>query len=228
MRLNSSQCSAPVANLSRAHSTPKARHSRRVNAWWQPVEQQKRPRRTSPSHPIRDLLRSKACKPYLRVIDSETAIAKFCTQGLDGRDRALARELASGTVRWYILLKAQLEPLLAKRLKDPNARRAALAGACIRSTFTRIPPHAAVSTSVELAKRVKLGRAAGLVNGVLRRFIREQDAIVATELPEACKPPAPDGLQPSLSDFWRRVGLGSTGNERSRTLQPADQQPVHL
>ena len=144
----------------------------------------------------------------------ETAIAKFCTQGLDGRDRALARELASGTVRWYILLKAQLEPLLAKRLKDPMLE-ALLSLGLYQINFTRIPPHAAVSTSVELAKRVKLGRAAGLVNGVLRRFIREQETIIATELPKAMQAACPGWLAAELEatfgDAWVSVAQAMNG-----------------
>lgn len=146
----------------------------------------------------------------------ERAIAKFGAQSFDGRDRALVRELASGTVRWYILLNAWLEPLLAKPLKDPTLG-ALLSLGLYQIAFTRIPPHAAVSTSVELAKRLKLGRASGLVNGVLRRFIRERDTIVQAKLPEATQAACPNWLATELEatygDAW--VSIAQAANSRA-------------
>jgi len=41
--------------------------------------------------------------------------------------------------------------------------------------FTRIPQHAAVSESVEMAKKINIPWASGLVNGVMRRYQREAE-----------------------------------------------------
>ena len=58
---------------------------------------------------------------------------------------------------------------------------------------------------------MKLGRAAGLVNGVLRRFIREQETIIATELPKATQAACPGWLAAELEATFGDACPGSTG-----------------
>lgn len=45
--------------------------------------------------------------------------------------------------------------------------------------YTRIPPHAALAETVEGAVAIKRPQLKGLINGVLRQFQRQQEALLA-------------------------------------------------
>ncbi len=83
------------------------------------------------------------------------------------RDRAAAHRLAAGTLRRLGTLDAVLEPLLRKAPPLPvrHVLRLGAAGLVLLGT----PAHAAVATSVGLARARGLAPFAGLVNAVLRR-----------------------------------------------------------
>ncbi len=105
---------------------------------------------------------------------------------LSQRDRALAVRLVYGTLAWRGLLDwhlARLAQRTPQRLALP-VRTVLRLGLYQLLRLERVPAHAAVSTSVDLAKRVAPA-AAGLVNAVLRRAARERDA-----------PPVPDIADP--------------------------------
>lgn len=92
---------------------------------------------------------------------------------LPARDRAFLHELALGTLR----RRAALDFVCARLLDSPFSRldaplKAALRLGAYQLLHMRVPPRAAVSESVELA-RESAPRAAGLVNAVLRRLARE-------------------------------------------------------
>jgi 16S rRNA (cytosine967-C5)-methyltransferase len=91
----------------------------------------------------------------------------------DERDRALVHELVLGTLRRRGWLDHVLAGLSSRPLRTlaPGVREALRLGA-YQLLYTRVPPHAAVSESVELA-REREPRASGFVNAVLRRLERE-------------------------------------------------------
>lgn len=88
------------------------------------------------------------------------------------QDRALATALVLGTLRWQIKLDTEISGLL----KRPSARMAPEVQAALRlgayqlEYMDRIPAHAAIGESVELAKRAGETFAAGMVNAVLRKM----------------------------------------------------------
>jgi 16S rRNA (cytosine967-C5)-methyltransferase len=82
---------------------------------------------------------------------------------LDDRDRGLATELVYGVTRRRRALDAAARPFIRRPL-DPDVRAAIRIGT-YQLLEQRVPAHAAVSESVDLAPR----RASGLVNAVLRR-----------------------------------------------------------
>jgi 16S rRNA (cytosine967-C5)-methyltransferase len=90
--------------------------------------------------------------------------------GLSGRDAALATELAYGTLRGQGSYDAVLAICCDRDLGriDPPVRQVLRLGAH-QLLSTRIGAHAAVATSVDLAKDVSGPRPAGFVNAVLRR-----------------------------------------------------------
>jgi 16S rRNA (cytosine967-C5)-methyltransferase len=93
---------------------------------------------------------------------------------LPPRDRALASRLAYGTVAWQRRLDWHLAQLTHRDAAtlDVSVRLILRLGLYQLLCLDRVPPHAAVSTSVDLAKR-EAPAAAGLVNAVLRRATRD-------------------------------------------------------
>lgn len=93
-------------------------------------------------------------------------------------ERALLQELCFGTLRWQPRLDAYLQRLLDKPLrgKDSDIQALLLLG-LYQLLYTRIPDHAAIAETVEVARELKKPWATKLINGVLRRFQREQDAL---------------------------------------------------
>lgn len=102
------------------------------------------------------------------------------TDGLDLRDAALARAIHDSVIRRWLTLRAVLGPRLTMPFDEmePKLKAVLLAGAAQLLLLDKIPPHAAVSESVEWAKRHVRAKAGGLVNAVLRRL---NDAIVGRE-----------------------------------------------
>ncbi len=91
----------------------------------------------------------------------------------DPRDRALAHEIVLGTLRRRGWLDHVLGALSSRPLDalDQGVREALRIGA-YQLLYLRLPPHAAVSESVELAGEHE-PRAKGFVNAILRRLGRE-------------------------------------------------------
>jgi 16S rRNA (cytosine967-C5)-methyltransferase len=95
-------------------------------------------------------------------------------------DRRLATRLVLGTIAWRARLDYELERFCGRDLAGIQAEALTIMrmGLLQIRFLDRIAAHAAVSTSVELAKRSHESRvAAGFVNAVLRRATREKVAL---------------------------------------------------
>ena len=103
------------------------------------------------------------------LLASETAKAR-----LSPEDRRLAWELVLGVSRRWGTLSAQLDELLKEPFEKlpEDVKRALVLGAYQSVYLEKIPPHAIVNESVELAKRVHASFG-GLTNRVLKRLIQE-------------------------------------------------------
>ena len=89
---------------------------------------------------------------------------------LDNRDIALTQELAFGTIRWQLFYDRVIEES-AKRYSDEiDIKTLVVLRLGVHQILgMRIPAHAALDETVELAKQFVSRGAAGFVNGVLRR-----------------------------------------------------------
>ncbi len=92
----------------------------------------------------------------------------------DERDRALLVELTAGTLRWRAALDALLAQCSRRPLDQltPAIRGILRLAAYQLERLDRIPAHAVLNESVELARAVGEARAAGFVNAVLRTLLR--------------------------------------------------------
>jgi 16S rRNA (cytosine967-C5)-methyltransferase len=114
-------------------------------------------------------------------------------RGLTGRDAALATELAYGTLRGRGSYDAVLAVCCDRKLSalDPPVREVLRLGAH-QLLGTRVQPHAAVATSVDLIREVSGPRPAGFVNAVLRR-VASRDWPAWLEIAAPARGPDPAG-----------------------------------
>lgn len=125
-----------------------------------------------------------ALKICLNVIEDGRSLSQVLTEGLaqfsDRRERSFTQNLVLGTLRWQLRLEAIRSQLLKKKLKakDEDVNQLILIG-LYQILYMETPEHAAVGSTVEVVSRLKKPWAKGLVNGVLRSFLREKDAICA-------------------------------------------------
>lgn len=95
--------------------------------------------------------------------------------GLDPRDSSLATELTYGTLRGLGLYDAVAARAADRHPADLDPRTASAVRMGVHQLLsTRIADHAAVSATIDALRRAGGGRAAGLVNAVLRR-VAERD-----------------------------------------------------
>ena len=176
--------------------------------------------------------RTLALRVITRVFD-EGAYADRAFTGeaekarVDARDRALAMHLAFGTVQRRRTLDAALEEIATRPVQRLERRLAhVLQLGVFQILFADgIPPHAAVSESVELARRAIGPRATGLANAVLRRIAAEGPAWYAA-LPEDDAEDA--ALRHSLPDWIAELWFEAYGEERGRALCAAANTPPAL
>jgi 16S rRNA (cytosine967-C5)-methyltransferase len=120
----------------------------------------------------------------VRVLQQRRAGGKFIEDLLEtalhgtqlsSPDRALCQEIVYGIVRW----QATLDWLIARktdgREQKPALQNLLRLGLYQIFRLDRIPDHAAVNETVELAKQNGFGAQAGFVNAVLRGYLREHD-----------------------------------------------------
>jgi 16S rRNA (cytosine967-C5)-methyltransferase len=94
------------------------------------------------------------------------------------RDRALLQQLCFGCLRFIPRLEALLAELLSKPLRDrDDDLRGLLLVGLYQLDETRIPDHAAVAATVAATRALGKGWAKGLVNAVLRRYLRERQPL---------------------------------------------------
>jgi 16S rRNA (cytosine967-C5)-methyltransferase len=139
-------------------------------------------------------------------------------------DRRLAHEMAAGVLRRQTALDSRLTPLVSRGLDRvaPELLDVLRLGAFQLTVLDRVPAHAAVDTSVTLAKETAGDKAGGLVNAVLRKLSRttplpaETTARTAARLAEVHSHPL------WLVERWLdRYGLEDT----QRLLQWNDRRP---
>lgn len=96
---------------------------------------------------------------------------------LDTRDRSLVNQLVYGVIRHQRSLDALIDVLGKKKAhqQPPQLRRIFHLGLYQLRYLNQIPASAAVNTSVDLAVLNGLGKLKGVVNGVLRNYLRQAE-----------------------------------------------------
>ncbi|MCX7067574.1 MAG: 16S rRNA (cytosine(967)-C(5))-methyltransferase RsmB [Methylococcales bacterium] len=90
------------------------------------------------------------------------------------KDKAFVQAISYGVCRQYHRLDFILSQLLDKPLKDSEIKALALVG-LYQLSFMRVKAHAAVSETVLATKKKPWAK--GLLNALLRRYLREQETL---------------------------------------------------
>jgi 16S rRNA (cytosine967-C5)-methyltransferase len=180
----------------------------------------------------------------LRAVDERDAYANLVLpsllreaeqKGMDRRDAALATELVYGTLRQQGSYDAIIAACIDRPLRevDPPVLDVLSLGAH-QLLATRIPTHAAVSATVELARAVLGDGRAKFVNAVLRRIsAQDLDAWLAQVAPPyeedaedhlAVVYSHPRWVVAALWDALGRWQPGSAGREAIEQLLAADNE----
>lgn len=155
--------------------------------------------------------------------------ARACAEVFEGRSAddalepwathphgAAVRAIALGTLRWHFRLRALLKPLLARGQKLSAPIAALLEVGAHQLEYSQHRPELSVDAAVEAARILQQPRAAGLVNAVLRRFLRERDARVqALRCDPASQSAHPHWLYERLIAAWptQSAALLAANNE---------------
>ena len=137
------------------------------------------PARTAAFHALRAVERDHA--------DLPSALARSREHLDDERDRALAAEIVTGTLRW----QRSLDHLIAHFSRRPLTRLDADVVTILRLSLyqvlhlDRVPASAVVDDAVNLTRAARKTSAAGFVNAVLRSILRERHRLPLPARPSA-------------------------------------------
>ena len=145
--------------------------------------------------------------------------------GLEGRDRARAQFLSFGAVQRKGTSDAIVREFSKRGHRTGPASASALRLGLFEIFFSAgAAEHAAVDQAVEATREAGEGRAAGFVNAILRRAIREREAIehrlADDSTPSACS--FAHSMPVWLVEMWWE----ELGPERTRSLCAAMNRPV--
>ncbi|HEU5182554.1 MAG TPA: 16S rRNA (cytosine(967)-C(5))-methyltransferase RsmB [Candidatus Polarisedimenticolia bacterium] len=143
----------------------------------------------------------------------------------DERDRRLAKELVSGTLRNLATLDAALEDLSGVALEriDGHLLGPLRIGLYQILHLDRIPPSAAVNESVKLARSTSGTRGAGFVNAVLRKAVNGRDRLRA--MPDQGLDAAALALQFSVPEWIVARWLDRWGQDETHDLLRSMSRP---
>lgn len=137
------------------------------------------PRSSDPRSVVLDALEAVLGHKKLldEVLDADQRLPKFSE-----RDRGFVRLLVATTLRRLGQIDAVVDACLERGLPAKAIRvRNMLRIGAAQLLFLQTPPHAAISTTVDLAKNSPLAGFAKLINAVLRRLDREGREWVAAQ-----------------------------------------------
>jgi 16S rRNA (cytosine967-C5)-methyltransferase len=169
-----------------------------------------------------------------RVLQRRAAADEFTETLLDralagskmsAPDRGLCRELVFGCVRWQAALDWLIAQKTGGRDQRPGLQVLLRLGLYQIFWLDRIPEHAAVHETVELAKRNGFGGQAGFVNAVLRGYLREADATRALLAELKTTQPAIGWSHPEwLVERWQKI----FGTEKTLALLEWNNTPAKI
>lgn len=143
-------------------------------------------------------------------------------------DRSFTTELVYGCTRRRRTLDALIDQLGRKSAtqQPPDLRVILHLGLYQLRYLSQVPPSAAVTTTVDLAKQNRLGALSGFVNGLLRQYLRRSTEADPLQLPDV--PSDRLAIQYSYPDWLTRLWIEQFGLEVAETLCDWFNQPPSI
>ncbi len=166
---------------------------------------------------------------YLNEAFTDIALDRVLGQhSLKNVDRALVSELVYGVVRRRRSLNALIDQLGKKKAaqQPPELLIILHLGLYQLRYLEQIPAFAAVSTSVEVAKTNGWKKLAGVVNGILRTYIRQAENQEPLQLPS--EPISRLGILHSFPDWIVKIFMAQLGEEETEQLCTWFNQPAKI
>lgn len=156
--------------------------------------------------PKASMARQASLKALKQVFGGQSlsAVQAHTTDKLeDARDRGLANEIVNGVLRWRWQLEFFISCLVKKPLKKKDIEvQLILLMAIYELKECRTPDYAVINESVELVRKTGRKWAAGLVNAVLRGFVREKEKLISSIKDESVKYSHPDWMLKKIKNDW--------------------------
>jgi 16S rRNA (cytosine967-C5)-methyltransferase len=136
------------------------------------------PARTAAFHGLRAITAQR--------VDLPAALVHSRTQLTDERDRALAAEILTGTLRWQRALDHLIEHFAQRPLSrlDPDVLSILRLSLYQLLHLDRVPASAVVDDAVDMTRGARKQSAAGFVNAVLRSILRNRHRLPLPPRPE--------------------------------------------
>ena len=147
--------------------------------------------------------------------------ARDLLRDLDSRDQAEAREISWGTVRWWYRYREAIRRKLSRPISNKDRiLEALLISGLYQFDHMDEPDYAITSGTVEAARVLGRPRAVGLVNGVLRSWLRDPDRLanLSTESQYATPQWLIDEIKQSWPEDWMDI-LDSATQKPPMTLR---------
>lgn len=152
-----------------------------------------------------------------KTLDNSLAHAWSRAADLDGHAKALTQELCYGTLRHLGPLRATVLPLLTRPTTDPQLE-ALLWVALYQLRHGNAAEHAVVANAVDAAGLLRVTSAKGLVNAVLRYYLRNRATLDAQE-------PTSDVARWSHAQWWVDLVKAEYPNAWTDILDAGNQRP---
>jgi 16S rRNA (cytosine967-C5)-methyltransferase len=129
---------------------------------------------------------------FARKLDLPVALVQSRRSLEDERDRALAAEIVTGTMRWLRCLDFLIEHFAGRPIRKIDAEVVTILRLSIYQLLhlDRVPASAVVDDAVDLARAARKPSATGFVNAVLRSLLRQRHKLPLPPRPETSSGPA--------------------------------------
>jgi len=158
--------------------------------------------------------------------DPQSIIADLSAKVTKPEDAAFARELFFGTIKYLRKIDYYAEHFYRRQPPDNRVQQIIRLGFYQLLQAANIPSYAVVNESVELTRKYCQAKKAGFVNGVLRNFLRDPEAI---KLPDRNSQPVEYlGTAYSFPDWLIEKYIARFGMEQTEKLLDFCNQPPDL
>jgi len=158
-----------------------------------------------------------AARVIAAVVDNGASADAALEQAGAASERAAVRAVALGSIRWYLRLLPAVQQLLDRKAGrlEPEVS-ALLVAAAHQIEYSRNPAQLTVNAAVNAARTLGRMRAAGLVNAVLRRFVRERAALLAVV--------DADPVAAAAHPRWLAAAIGRAWPQQAAAVMAANNQ----